>query len=211
MRKQGKSGLLPTDGFVTGKGVGQGDIPSPLLWVAAFDTLLSSLMDDNEFKRQDLSGETHGSTDTAFADDLISIAATAKALQDKADIVSAWCLYTGLKISHGKLRTFGIKWGADQTASPPLIIRGPDWSPTEVPICKDGVMTHLGVIWNMKKENTNQFTSTKKKCLTLALELLATRVAPETRSQHFTTVFGRLSHTAFNFATGDLINMMNLT
>ena len=26
------------DGFETGKRVGQGDVPSPLLWVAAFDT-----------------------------------------------------------------------------------------------------------------------------------------------------------------------------
>ena len=163
MRTSGKAGLKPSDGFRTGKGVGQGDIPSPLLWVAAFDTLLCALADENEFKVQDLDGETHGCVDSAYADDLISMAATAAALQAKADIVSAWCLYTGLKISHGKLRTFGIKRGADQSPSPTLVIRGHDWTGTDVPICDNGVMTHLGVIWNMKSENTKQFESLKSK------------------------------------------------
>jgi altronate dehydratase len=37
--------------FQTGRGTGQGDIPSPLLWVAALDTLLSVLRKHkSEFK-----------------------------------------------------------------------------------------------------------------------------------------------------------------
>ena len=35
--------LTEEDGFKTLKGVGQGDIPSPLLWAAAFDVLLCAL------------------------------------------------------------------------------------------------------------------------------------------------------------------------
>ena len=39
----GEEDLDDADGFKTLKGVGQGDIPSPLLWAAAFDTLLCAL------------------------------------------------------------------------------------------------------------------------------------------------------------------------
>ena len=41
--KGGTEDLTVEDGFKTLKGVGQGDIPSPLLWAAAFDTLLCAL------------------------------------------------------------------------------------------------------------------------------------------------------------------------
>ena len=48
------------DKFQTRKGTGQGDIPSPLLWVAALDTLLTILRKHkSEFKTQDLMGQSH--------------------------------------------------------------------------------------------------------------------------------------------------------
>ena len=56
------------EGFETGKGVGQGDVPSPLLWVAAFDTLLTALgRVESGFKVQDLKGVTHMVRDVAYA------------------------------------------------------------------------------------------------------------------------------------------------
>ena len=72
------------------KGTGQGDIPSPLLWVAALDTLLTTLRRiPSEFKTQDLLGTAHPVETIAFADDLLSIESTMDALQAKADIISA--------------------------------------------------------------------------------------------------------------------------
>ena len=45
--------------FKTMKGVGQGDTPSPLFWVAVLDTLLTALRKKpSEFKIQDLDGQT---------------------------------------------------------------------------------------------------------------------------------------------------------
>ena len=67
--------------FQTGRGTGQGDIPSPLLWVAALDTLLTILRKHkSEFKTQDINGQSHPVETIAFADDLLSIESTMEAL-----------------------------------------------------------------------------------------------------------------------------------
>ena len=95
--------------FQTKRGTGQGDIPSPLLWVAAMDTLLTILRRHrSEFKIQDVSGQSHVVELIAFADDVLSIESTMAALQTKAHLISAWCILTGIEISYTKLRTF---WG----------------------------------------------------------------------------------------------------
>ena len=52
--------------------------------------------------------------DIAFADDLVSITATLAGLQMKADIISGWCMATGVKVAISKLRTFEISWGVDK-------------------------------------------------------------------------------------------------
>ena len=99
-------------GFKRGKGVGQGDVPSPMLWVAAFDSLLTTLGKvSSAFKTQDIEGRTRLVRDVAFADDLISVAGTLEGLQRKADIMSAWCGISGVEIHITKLRTFGKEWG----------------------------------------------------------------------------------------------------
>ena len=87
------------DKFETKRGTGQGDIPSPLLWVAALDTLLAAMRRRrSEFKTLDLMGRSHSAETIAFADDVLSIEATLEALQNKADIISAWCILTGIEI-----------------------------------------------------------------------------------------------------------------
>ena len=110
------------DKFQTGKGTGQGDIPSPLLWVAALDTLLTSLRRHPiEFKIQDLAGQSHPVETIAFADDVLSIESTMEALQAKANLISAWCIFTGIEISYTKLRTFGVHWGVPQVNTPLIV------------------------------------------------------------------------------------------
>ena len=112
-----KRGCLRKEGigFERGKGIGQGDVSSPLLWVAVFDMLLTALKEvDNGFKTQNIDGRTREVPDIAFADDLVSITATIEGLQAKADIISGWCMATGVKVAITKLRTFGMRWGVDK-------------------------------------------------------------------------------------------------
>ena len=69
------------------------------------DTLLSSLRNlPSGFRVQDLDGQTYPAEEMGYADDLQSMEASAEALQFKADVVSGWCLYTGIKISKSKMR-----------------------------------------------------------------------------------------------------------
>ena len=64
------------DYFYTEKGVGQGDIPSPLLWIAAFDIPLVALaLVPSDFKIQDIECQSSVCSDVAYADDLVSVVA----------------------------------------------------------------------------------------------------------------------------------------
>jgi hypothetical protein len=133
------------------KGVGQGDKPSPLYWVAVIDTLLCALRKrPSGFRVQDLDGNSYP------AEDMQSMEATAMALQVKADIVSGWCQYTGIQISKTKMRTFGTHWGVYKGSNPPLVIHEKNWKGTEVEMKMDGTMKSLGVKFDMHVDNQVQ-------------------------------------------------------
>jgi hypothetical protein len=70
--------LLPRgSSFHPNRGIGQGDTPSTLIFIAAFDVLLTLLE----------------------ADDLVYLAPSLPAQQYQADLVCGFCAYTGLEIS----------------------------------------------------------------------------------------------------------------
>ncbi len=119
----GDEDLKDSDGFKTLKGVGQGDIPSPLLWAAAFDTLLCALnFLNSNFANLDLGYNSHEAADVCYTDDLISAVTSLMDLQAKADIVSGWCIIMGVKVSHAKFRTFGMDWGTTRKMTDKLVI-----------------------------------------------------------------------------------------
>jgi hypothetical protein len=88
-------------GFIPERGTGQGDIPSPLLWVGVFDILLTALdtVQDGQLFAPIGDGASEPVRDSAYADDLLSVVTTLPALQRKADIVSAFCLLFGIDLS----------------------------------------------------------------------------------------------------------------
>ena len=91
--------------------------------MAAFDIALTALaMVRSGFKVLDLSSLAVEVSDIAYADDLVSVCASPVVLQEKADIMSAWCLTSGVKMNTSKLRTFGMSWGADRTTTEALKI-----------------------------------------------------------------------------------------
>ena len=98
------------DAFDTTRGTGQGDVTSPTCWVAVMDILLTALRKTdaaritNTYYRAD-GPDVYRSEETAYADDLESICGSAEHLQQKADIVSAFCILGGLQLSYEKLRT----------------------------------------------------------------------------------------------------------
>jgi hypothetical protein len=159
-----KKGKLKSEGigFTRGKGVGQGDVPSPMLWVAVFDILLVALREvENGFKTQDIEGCTRVVRDVAFADDLISVTGSMAELQKKADIISGWCLLTGIKVATSKLRTFGLQWGVRKEEKMEMWLTEGPGVRTRVEVKSEGIMTHLGIIWNMDTHNKKQWEDIK--------------------------------------------------
>jgi hypothetical protein len=98
-------------------GTSQGDVQSPLNWVAVYDILLYALRrvgERNEAGRfytqsRDMVNRWVG--ESSFADDLVSFAGTREHLQDKADVVSAFAVICGMTLSAEKFRGFALHWG----------------------------------------------------------------------------------------------------
>jgi hypothetical protein len=102
----------PTPSFQAEVGTGQGDVGSPLNWIAFFDILLCALeLDTVDQPLFRASGKLHVSRDTGYADDLVSAKSTLGGLQAKADIVSAFAIIFGLDIAVAKLRACKVEWG----------------------------------------------------------------------------------------------------
>ncbi len=70
-----------------------------------------------------------------------------------------------------KFRTFGLLGEAGRESSDHLKIHGGEWKEILVSINHDGIMTHLGVIWNMKTNRDKQLESLKEK-----LEVIGSRI-----------------------------------
>ena len=104
---------------------------------------------------------SHPMETIAFADDLLSIKSTVGALQEKADIISAWCVLTGIEISVKNLRTFGVHWGVWKKDNP-LLVHTKGWTPMEIKILGDGTLKHLVVKSDMDAHHNIQKAECKE-------------------------------------------------
>lgn len=98
------------------RGVGQGDTPSSLIFIAVFDILLT-LLDESG------TGQPH-----AYADDLAHIATTRANQQKHADLVSAFCVITGLEVATAKVEAIALN-DNQNNLNTTLIIRDWWWTP----------------------------------------------------------------------------------
>ena len=105
-----------TNCFHPERGVGQGDTPSSLIFIAVFDILLTSLDESG-------TGQPH-----AYADDLAHIARTPEDQQRQADLVSAFCVITGLEVATAKVEAIALNHNK-KDLNPTLIIRDWWWTP----------------------------------------------------------------------------------
>jgi len=149
--KHGLKGLEGLD-FDAEMGCGQGDVSSPLTWVAVFDILLSALEDDDPhggFRLRRPIETQYAAPDVCFADDLQSFAATLAQLQRKAELVAGYAAITGMRIAEQKLRTYHIRGRQDDLRQPAsdkgLWIYDSRWQATWVPFKEEHFFKSLGV------------------------------------------------------------------
>jgi hypothetical protein len=145
-------------GFKGDRGIGQGDVISPLIWTAFFDILLTALA---QVTGGIITSSRHGyvreTPDVAYVDDLISVQGDLLSLQRKADIVSGFCIWAGLDLATDKFRAFAINWGNQNIRmGHEIVIHTKGWEPIEVHMKTDGNLKHLGVLWDMDLSNETQ-------------------------------------------------------
>jgi hypothetical protein len=115
----------------------------------------------------------------------LSIEATLEALQNKADIISAWCILTGIEISHTKLRSFGVHWGVWRKDLP-LVVHSKDWARREIKLLSDGSLKHLG----LKSDMDGLHSVQKSDCEGKIKELGETVMGAIARSRDRCTAIG---------------------
>jgi hypothetical protein len=136
------------------RGIGQGAVESCVIWNAVFDILLTALRMDRH--KTDplyyLNGfELTVAEHPAFADDLLTMAATVLGMQRIADIVSAYALIFGFDIRVDKLRTLFLQWGNESALvhNPTLRLRTEHWNNVHiVPMNEDGPIKFVGIMHN---------------------------------------------------------------
>ena len=151
--------------FHPDRGIGQGDTPSTLLFIAVFDILLTLLENSD-------TGVAH-----AYADDLVHMAPTIELQQKHADLVCGFCAFTGLEISLKKVEVVSINHGGIARNTPFLVLRDWSWRPHRVQHTDEGYwIRYLGLFLD-KHACGRHFTAAKLKFRTLC-RLLARKVAP---------------------------------
>jgi hypothetical protein len=143
------------DAFTAERGTGQGDVPSPSSWNAIFDILLTALNRDEinqgTVRMLRAADQTHyASQESAYVDDLNSCTLSTEEIQRKADIVSAFCLVTGISISMDKIRRVLHDWKRQpsNTVVPDMYIHTYNWEPHAVKGTTEGSTNYLGVAYD---------------------------------------------------------------
>ena len=99
--------------FTAGRGIGQGDVTSAIIWLLVFDVLLNALDIGSTDSHHPTShrittcssnGLLRTNNETCFSDDLNSISPSFAVRQRKADIVSAFAIMFKLTIAQDKIR-----------------------------------------------------------------------------------------------------------
>jgi hypothetical protein len=147
-----------TEGFIGERGIGQGDVTSPLIWTAFFDILLTALEEvEGGIATCSRHGHLRETPDIAYVDDLISVQGDLSSLQMKADIVSGFCLWAGLTLAADKFRAYAVNWGNEHIEmGTHITVHIENWTPMEVKMRADGNLKHLGVLWDMDLGNETQ-------------------------------------------------------
>jgi len=162
-----------TPSFKAEVGTGQGDVGSPLNWIAFFDILLCAL--DSDKRDRPLlraKGKLHFSRDTGYADDLVSVMTTLAGLQRTADTVSAFAIMFGLDIAVTKLRACKVEWGHEHSQSTDddtLTVHFFGWKPGEAAQValstsrtkRQGgtaeALKYLGVLFDFSNDDSSSF------------------------------------------------------
>ena len=162
-RGDGEEDKFPPSYFKAERGTGQGDVGSPNNWKAFFDILLCavSMAENGKFYTRGKDSEINEIKDPAYADDLNSFSSSLEGLQEKADIVSAFCIVMGIDLSPKKLRAFMRIWGgeSEEQDNMELVVHLAGWSPHIIKLDSEQSQKSLGVVHDTHTSSINQLNA----------------------------------------------------
>ena len=193
--------------FVRERGTPQGDVSSPHAWTAFFDIALRALaMTDPSlhFQMPTAREDSAPVSDLGYADDLVSLSSSLAGLQLKADIMSAFALLFDLTISAPKLRAACL---GSIPSNPLLVIHGPGWTPTTIPVRTQGSITILGLTIDIGANQTTQPQLTRAHLTQAATILGHQRVADTTALVTSISTMAKAAYTSqfLPWSTEDLL------
>ena len=193
-------------------GMGQGDVPSPLNWVAFFDILLSALrLIDSDFYIRSGDVELSPIGEMAYADDLMSGAASLQGLQAKADIVSAFSIFMGLDLAiQKKLRVAALLWSPDMDRigrpdSLSIVVHTVGWTPNLVSLQTDGHITYLGVDHSLYGNGTTQLHTSKQMVKRYTSIIMARKATPMLKIAALTACLLPIFYTMLRCSAGQIL------
>jgi len=164
----------PEMGFLSGRGIGQGESASSLMWTALYDILLDFIDPANRHFHEAEGDLQYTNTDidntslNAYADDLSTLTSGPKAeymQQLQATWLSAFCAFAGLVIHPAKIHTtilgpIPAKYDMERIIGPPaytektdLLVHDLNWNPVSCPITPRLLtVKYLGVHLDLRHE-----------------------------------------------------------
>jgi hypothetical protein len=151
--------------FHPDRGIGQGDTPSTLIFIAVFDILLTLLEESG-------TGVAH-----AYADDLAHLAKTIAAQQRQADLVCGFAAYTGIEISVPKVEAISVYNNRIMYDTPFLTLHDWEWNTHRIQHSDDGFWTrYLGLF--LDRSACNKHYQMAKEKFQQACKFILLRHAP---------------------------------
>ena len=141
----------PGLGYETTRGVTQGDTMSTACWVAVYDIILDLIATDDE-----------DTADTAYADDLATTSSDPIVLQEKANLISAFCSFSGMSIHPTKVKVALVAPSTAQLPLPSFYHRTWDWKPNVIDYIEESEITYLGAQIPLELDDSASFQSCKE-------------------------------------------------
>jgi len=133
--------------FLPVRGTPQGDVVSPPNWGAFWDILLVAVRIAAPSATTLTTPKVYSfpTPDTAFVDDLNTMAQSHDDFQKKIDVVCAFALFFGLKINQAKLRMVQY----NSTSGSEVTVHTDRWSPTQIHVETHGKYKYLGATYDI--------------------------------------------------------------
>ena len=170
--------------FRTEIGIGQGDVISPVIWIAFMDILLTMLnKPTNALEVIDADGNLGQVKECAYADDLLTFSGSVEHLKATAGIVQEFAHRAGIRLADHKFRSFVIN--GQESVHTLTHESAPN---LQLQIKKHGLLKYLGSRKALLEPHHGELASLQEWLQATANEVKGKMIKPETQRRYVSAV-----------------------